>query len=64
VSELELDKFLDDLKLEIDKGTAELDTIKLEIDKARVVGLDVRELTERYDGLCKQIELVKLTYKL
>lgn len=61
---LEVDKFLDDLKTEIVKGKTELDSVKLEIDKAQAIGLDVRELTERYDSMRKQIELVEKTYKL
>jgi len=61
---LEVDKFLEALRAEVVKGKAELDTVKIEIDKARTVGLDVRELTERYDALRKQIDLVEKTYKL
>ena len=61
---MEVNEFLEAIRTEVKKGKTELDLVKLEIDKARVVGLDVRELTERYDSMRKQIELVEKTYKL
>lgn len=61
---MEVNDFLEAIRKEVKKGKAELDLVKLEIDKARAIGLDVRELTERYDSMRKQIELVEKTYKL
>ncbi len=61
---MEVNEFLDAIRKELKQGKTELDKVKIEIDKARTVGLDVRELTERYDSMRKQIELVEKTYKL
>jgi len=61
---MEIDVFSEALKSEVIKAKSELDSISLELDKARTVGLDITELTERYNALKKQIELVEKTYKL
>jgi len=61
---MEIDVFTESLKSEVKKAKSELDSLKLELDKARTIGLDITELTERYNVLKKQIELVEKTYKL
>lgn len=61
---LEVNEFLEAIRKELKQGKIELDKVKIEIDKARTIGLDVRELTERYDSMRKQIELVEKTYKI
>lgn len=61
---MEIDTFTEALKAEVIKAKSELDSVKLELDKARTIGMDITELTERYNALKKQIELVEKTYKL
>lgn len=59
-----LEEFNEALRSEVKKAKDELDSIKIELDKARTVGMDITELSERYNALSKQIDLVEKTYKL
>ena len=61
---MENNDFIERLKSEISEGKKGLERIRLEIDKARTVGLDVRELTERFEAQKKQIALIEKVYKI
>ena len=61
---MELEKFLETLKVDVENAVKDLEKIKSELDKAKAIGLDITELTERYESQKKQIELVKEVYKI
>ncbi len=61
---LENNDFIERLRKEVSGAKKALDSIKLEMDKARAVGLDVRELTDRFNAQKKQIELIEKVYKV
>ena len=61
---MENNDFIERLKKEVSEAKKRLETIRLEIDKARAVGLDVRELQERFNAQKKQIELIEKVYKV
>ena len=61
---IENNDFIERLRSEVSDAKKKLDSIKLEISKAQAVGLDVRELTERFNAQKKQIELVEKVYKV
>lgn len=61
---MEVEKFLEKLKKEIDGAEKELINIDNEIKKAQAVGLDISELRERYNAQKKQIELIRSVYKI
>lgn len=61
---LDNNALVEKLRTEVSEAKKKLESIKLEIERARAVGLDVRELTERFDAQKKQIELIEKIYKI
>ena len=61
---MEVDKFLTELRNRIKDSEVDLTRIAEEIKKAKAIGLDVAELTARYNDMKKQIDLIKSTYKI
>ena len=61
---LENNDFIERLRKEVSEAKKQLDSIKLELDKARAIGLDVREINERFNAQKKQIELIEKVYKI
>ena len=61
---LENNDFIERLRTEVSEAKKKLASIKLEISKAQAIGLDVRELNERFNAQKKQIELVEKVYKV